>query len=300
MQSVSDSVDESELSNALERGEIVAYFQPQIDLATGEVVAVETLSRWIHPLRGIIGPSQFIPLAERTGQIHQIGALMMEEGFGCAAEWQARGHPLEVSINVSAAQLSTSRFFDRVMSSLDRLTVAPERLTLEITESQPIHEMGVVREQLDVLRERGICISIDDFGCGHSSIERVLGLGATELKVDRTLIHAGTDSARSALAAVISLVHGQHIRVVAEGVETADHLEFSRQLGCDRAQGFLFASATPGIDLERRIRANRAADWVTNPGNHRVLSSSSPNSLSPRAVFASGSGSPAESPPTSS
>ena len=253
---------EFELAGALARGEIVAYFQPQIDITTGQVVAVETLSRWRHPDRGMVGPGEFIPLAERTGLIHPIGALMIEEGCRCAAEWQDRGRPLEVSINVSPAQLSTSQFFERVLSALDRMSVPDGCLTLEITESQAIHEIGPVREHLDQLRERGVRLSIDDFGTGHSSIERLLQLGATELKIDRTLIQADTDATRTLIAAVVALVHSRDIRVVAEGIETVDHLALIRELRCDRAQGFLFAPPTSSAHLEQLVSANRASEWT--------------------------------------
>jgi EAL domain-containing protein (putative c-di-GMP-specific phosphodiesterase class I) len=255
----------TDLADALARGEIVAYFQPQIDVATGQIVAVETLSRWRHPHRGIIGPGEFIPLAERTGLIHLIGELMIEEGCRCAAEWQRRGHPLEISINVSAAQLSTPQFFERVVSTLDRMSVPAGCLTLEITESQAIRRIGPVREHLDQLRQRGIGISIDDFGTGHSSIERLLRLGATELKFDRTLIQSGTHSTRALIAAIVSLVHERNIRVVAEGIETAEHLALARELRFDRGQGFLFAHPTSGELLEELVSANRASEWA--PGS---------------------------------
>ncbi len=255
----------TDLADALARGEIVAYFQPQIDVATGQIVAVETLSRWRHPHRGIIGPGEFIPLAERTGLIHLIGELMIEEGCRCAAEWQRRGHPLEISINVSAAQLSTPQFFERVVSTLDRMSVPAGCLTLEITESQAIRRIGPVREHLDQLRQRGIGISIDDFGTGHSSIERLLRLGATELKFDRTLIQSGTHSTRALIAAIVSLVHERNIRVVAEGIETVEHLALARELRFDRGQGFLFAHPTSGELLEELVSANRASEWA--PGS---------------------------------
>lgn len=255
---------ESELESALDRGEIVAYFQPQVDTFGGGVVAVETLSRWIHPRRGLISPKDFIPLAERTGLIHRIGQLMIEEGCRCAAEWQERGHPLDVSVNVSALQLSTTEFFEAVLSTLDRLSVPASCLTLEITESQAIAEMGVVRAQFDRMRSMGIGISIDDFGTGHSSIERALSLAATELKIDQSLIQTDSDSTRALVAAVVLLVQARGIRVIAEGVETASHLAFARELGCERVQGFLLASPTPSAQLDF---TNRRAGWVplTNP-----------------------------------
>ncbi|MFM9918922.1 EAL domain-containing protein [Lacisediminihabitans sp. H27-G8] len=255
---------ESELSEAIARGEIVAHFQPQVDLRTGDIVAVETLSRWEHPHRGVIGPGEFIPLAERTGLIHRMGAHMIEQGCRVAAGWIGRGRPVEVSINVSATQLSTPLFFADVISSLERTCLLPGLLTLEITESQAITDIRPVRDHLGQLRDRGVGISIDDFGTGYSSIERLLRLGATELKLDRTLIQARSDSTLALVAAVVSLVHERGIRVVAEGVETADHLEQTRRLGCDRAQGFLFAPPTTSTRLEQVFSANRPADWIAS------------------------------------
>lgn len=245
----------ADLPGALSRGEIVAFYQPQIEVATGRVVALEGLSRWSHPRWGMIGPCEFIPIAEEIGLIHEVGAFMLEEGCRYAAEWQHRGRPIEIAVNVSGYQFSRLRFFEDVVALLDRFSLDPCSLTLEITESRVIDDLATVTELLGGLRELGIGISIDDFGVGHSSIDRLLMLRATELKIDRTLVQDRESHTRSLVGAVVSLVRERGLRVVAEGVETAADLEFVREIHCERAQGFLFGRPEPRAQLEGLILA---------------------------------------------
>jgi EAL domain-containing protein (putative c-di-GMP-specific phosphodiesterase class I) len=239
----------SDLAGAVDRGEILAYFQPQIDVASGDVVAVEALSRWTHSEYGLIAPSVFIPLAEAHDLISEIGDFMLDEACRCAHDWCERGMDLEVAVNVSAAQLTTPAFLDRVHSNLSQRGLEPDRLTIEITESLPLMDVPEVTARLTELRDLGLGVSLDDFGTGFSTVGQLMNLPATELKIDQSLIQDAQSSGRLMLA-VVEMAHDQGLRVVAEGVETEEHLAAVRELDCDRAQGYLFGRPVPLDEIE--------------------------------------------------
>ena len=232
---------ESDLHGAVARGEIVPYFQPQVDLETRKTVAVEVLCRWFHPVHGLVSPAEFIPVAEANGAILEIGKFMLDESCRAAAQWHQDGMPLEVSVNVSPIQLAAPDFFDILLDNLSRLELPAQTLTIEITESLPISDLPIVVERLASLRNLGLGVSIDDFGTGYSSLAQLQSLPATELKIDQTLVQDDSDATQELLTAVVGVVRGRGIRIVAEGVETATQLERVKKLGCHRAQGFLFS-----------------------------------------------------------
>ena len=241
----------ADLSGAVDRGEIVAYYQPQIDLRTQAIVAVESLSRWLHPELGMQSPLVFIPIAEEFGQIDEIGEFMIGEACRCARDLAARGVRIEISVNVSALQLARTAFFEFLAAQIEECALARDSLTLEITESRFIANRPQVAERLSQLRDEGVGISIDDFGVGHSSVEQVLALPATELKIDRTVVqdaHSG-----DLLATIVLLAKDRGLRTVAEGVETQEQLERVRDLGCDRAQGYLIGKPMPLSELEELV-----------------------------------------------
>jgi EAL domain-containing protein (putative c-di-GMP-specific phosphodiesterase class I) len=248
-----------ELSGAIDRHEIGAYFQPQIDVKTGLIVAVELLSRWTHPSRGLIGPDEFIPLAEESGLIDDIGAVMIDLGCECAAEWQSRGWNIQVAVNVSAAELPASRFLVRIFENVDRLHLDPSGLTVEITESRAINDAREAVARLTVLRGIGVGVSIDDFGTGYSSIDQLLALPSTEVKLDRSLVQSDDEESLRTMELIVALAHVRKVCVVAEGVETAEHLERVRFLGCDRAQGFYLARPGPRAEIEAMLELQDAA-----------------------------------------
>lgn len=231
---------DSDLVGAVDRDEISAWYQPQVDLASGRIVALEALSRWRHPLRGLVAPSSFIPLAEGSGLIHEIGDFMLGEACRCAADWLR--YDIEVAVNVSAAQLGTNTFFNRLLSKLEEFSLSPNSITVEITESLAIADRDTAAARLGDLRRHGIDISIDDFGAGQSSIAQVLALPATEVKLDRTLVHGDLADSVETMTATIALAHERGMRVVAEGIETEEHFELVRGLGCDRGQGYLIGT----------------------------------------------------------
>lgn len=239
----------SDLAGAVDRGELLAFYQPQIDVLTHRIVAVEALARWDHPEFGIIAPTVFIPLAEANELIADIGFFMIDEGCRCAALWNGLGYEVDVAVNVSAAQLTTPDFLDHLGANLERLSLAPERLIIEITESLPVIDVPEVGARLRELRALGLGVSVDDFGTGYSSLAQLMGLPASELKIDQSLIHDADASGRLMLA-VVEMAHDQGIRVVAEGVETREHFDLVRALHCDRAQGYLLGRPGPEAGVE--------------------------------------------------
>ena len=248
---------EADLSGAVARRDIVAYFQPQISLATGRVVAMEGLGRWRHPELGIILPSVFIPLAEKAKLIHDLGRHMLRQCLSYGRAWQHEGAGLEVAVNVSPSQLAGRQFFDELHEEIDDAGLDPHAVILEVTESQGIDDLAEVASRLDGLREQGFAISIDDYGTGFSSAERVAELHATELKIDRSII-GGTD--REAVADAITFAHERGMRVVGEGVETEEQLWMLAELGCDRAQGFAIAAPASRTDFEHWMASEEAPE----------------------------------------
>ncbi|WP_025159042.1 EAL domain-containing protein [Leifsonia aquatica] len=235
-----------DLDAAVGAEQIVPFFQPQISVASGRVVAAELLGRWWHPELGFVPPAVFIPLAERTRAIHSLGRQMLRAGCRAAMSWQRRGQSLDVAVNVAPSQLATEEFYSGVQEELGDTGLDPQRLTLEVTEETVIADPETVALRLDRLRAIGVVVSIDDFGAGHSSARRVVDLRASELKLDRRLV--APDDGDVSLAAVIDFARERGMRTVGEGVETRGQLDRLRSLGCDRAQGYLIAEP---VDEER-------------------------------------------------
>ncbi|MCU1437538.1 MAG: hypothetical protein JWP66_625 [Naasia sp.] len=248
-----DTTLRSELRRAVIGGQITAAYQPQIDLASGRIVAAEVLSRWYHPRLGAISPGTFIPMAEEDDLIIELGDSMLGEGSSCAIDWFERGTPIEVSVNVSAFQLAAARFFERLVERSDYLQLPHGLLTVEITESQVISDMPFVVRRLERLRELGFNIAIDDFGAGHSSVSRVVELPVTEVKLDLSLTQNSSPASSALIAAVVKIAAARDLRVVAEGVETRRQLDRVRSIGCDRAQGYLIAKPLSRDDFEARL-----------------------------------------------
>lgn len=247
----------SDLRGAVERNEIVAWFQPQIDVETGRIVAVEALARWDHPTRGLVSPAMFIPTAEDTGAIHEIGAFMLHEGCRQAARWRDEGLELDVSVNVSAVQLSRPGVFEQLHDLLQTFALPKGRLTIEITESQLIADLSEVAARLARLQSYGLGVSLDDFGTGHSSLVQLQDLPITELKIDRSLIQQLTVGG-ALIGVAVALLQERGVRVVAEGVETEEQFDRVRDLRCDRAQGYLFGRPMPVDRVDDALRRSLA------------------------------------------
>ena len=229
----------TELAGAIDRGELILLFQPQIDIATGSVVGVEALCRWIHPDFGLLLPYAFIPIAESSGLIASIGEFVIEESCAALQDWDIEGITLELALNVSPLQLTLPRFAQHLFDTIDSFSIEPSRLTVEITENEPISDIHAAIAVLHTLNDAGITVSVDDYGVGHSSLSRLDDLPARELKLDNSLVRDETAENFQHLVDVIAFAHERSVRVVAEGIETKEQLERARALGCDRGQGFL-------------------------------------------------------------
>jgi diguanylate cyclase (GGDEF)-like protein len=246
----------SSLHRALERGEFRVLYQPTVSLETGQLVGVEALLRWLHPERGLLGPGEFIGLAEETGLIVPIGASVLAQACREAERWREAGPdgtPLTISVNLSARQFAHPDLVSVVAEILSGTGTDPATLRLEITESVLMDDAATTNEALVALRELGVRLSIDDFGTGYSSLTYLKRFPVDELKVDRSFVDGlGDDPEDSAIvAAVVNLAHTLDLRVVAEGVETEAQSLHLRKLGCDAAQGFYFGHAVPPDEVGR-------------------------------------------------
>ena len=248
----------TDLPGASARGEIVAFYQPQIDIASGAVVGAEALSRWFHPRLGLVCPTVFIPLAEARGSIVEIGDHMLNIACEFGVSSARGGAAIDISVNVSAIQLRDGNFAAKALRTATHHGLDARQLTIEITESQAVQNIAAVGDSFDLLRLAGVTVSIDDFGRGQSSVDQLLALQANELKIDQSLVQNCAADSRTLLAAVISFAHDKGLRVVAEGVETPAQLAAMTALGCDRAQGYLMGRAMPARTFDEFITASRS------------------------------------------
>ncbi|VDR26048.1 Bacteriophytochrome cph2 [Raoultella terrigena] len=235
---------EDDLLQALDNGEFRVYYQPIADTMSGEIYGYEALVRWFHPVRGMVPPTIFIPVAEKIGMINPLGEWVLKTACEEAASWSS---PLKVSVNVSPVQLINCSLTDTVISVLKHTGLDPHRLDLEITESDVFNENTRSLEILSQLRELGIQISIDDFGTGYSSLSRLSYFPFDKIKIDRSFvinIPAQKDDL-DIVRLIISMGKSLHMRIVAEGVETDEQLKSLQQLGCDLVQGYLIGKPGP-------------------------------------------------------
>jgi diguanylate cyclase (GGDEF)-like protein/PAS domain S-box-containing protein len=240
---------EAELRRALERGELAVWYQPEVDLVTGSMVAVEALLRWHHPDGGVRTAAEFIDIAEDTGMIADIGRWVMEQACADAARWarERPGRRLTVRFNLAAIQLGSEGLLADLDTVLEACALAPDRLCVEITETALLRETGTVHRNLDGIRARGIRIAADDFGTGYASLAYLRQYPVDVLKIDQSFITNVTDNDvdHRLVAGVIALAGHLGISVTAEGVESIDQADVLRRLGCPSAQGFLFSRAVP-------------------------------------------------------
>jgi diguanylate cyclase (GGDEF)-like protein/PAS domain S-box-containing protein len=251
---------ESGLRHALGNGELVLYYQPKFEIASGRLVGAEALVRWMHPERGIVPPGEFIPLAETTGLIVQVGEWVLEEACAQASIWQRSGiAPFRVAVNVSAREFTPS-LPERVATTLRRYQLDPSWLELEITESTLMHDVDRVTAIMDQITALGVSLSLDDFGTGFSSLSYLKRFPIHTLKIDRSFtMGIPADGSDCAIAGtIISMARQLCLRVIAEGVETLDQLAFLRGAGCDEVQGYLYAAPLPAYAFEKALRENWA------------------------------------------
>lgn len=242
---------ERELRDALDRDELMVHFQPRICSRTHKVLCVEALARWDHPTRGMIPPDFFIPLAEQTGCMAQLGDAMLRQACTHASQWQADGMVLPVAVNVSPAQFESDRLLPDVITVLEAVQLDQNLLELEITETLAMRDFAATKRRIDDLRRVGLRIAIDDFGTGYSNLSQLSRLNVDVIKIDRSLV-AGigrNQKASALLKATIDMAHALDLAVVAEGVEEFGQLNTMTAMGCDQMQGFYIAKPMSSGDL---------------------------------------------------
>ncbi len=239
---------ENNLHKALDRREFLLHYQPQVDLKTGKILAVEALVRWNHPTLGLVPPNNFIPLAEETGLICAIGEWVLHTACAQNKAWQQMGMPpLRMAVNLSARQFQQQNLVSMVEKILQETGLEPQYLELEITESIAIKDTKLTIDVLNKLRNMGISVSMDDFGTGYSSLSSLIGFPFHVLKIDRSFIcDALSNSSKAEIVkAIVTLGHTLNLQVVAEGVEDAEQVEFLRSIECDSMQGYFFSRPLP-------------------------------------------------------
>ncbi len=256
---------ERDMRNALENNEFRVYYQPQINAATGDIIGVEALIRWHHPEKGIIYPSDFLPLAEETKLIFEISEWVLKTACYEVKQWiEAGHHDIRLAVNFSPSQVEHPRFVNLLLSQLEAYNFPPENLEIELTENVIMNDLEHMIQKLSKLSDSGIRIAIDDFGTGYSSLNYLHKLPINTLKVDQSFVHDIQNSENEAciVDAIIAMAHGLKLNIVAEGVETTRQLNYLKSLGCHELQGFFFGKARPADETIQLI--NRGIQSVAS------------------------------------
>jgi diguanylate cyclase (GGDEF)-like protein len=239
------------LRGALERNEFHLVYQPQIDMSSGRILSVEALIRWVHPVRGLVSPAEFIPRAEKNGLIVPIGEWVLRTACADAARWNRAGHTVTVAVNLSPAQFAFPGLRQSVLDTLERTGLPPRRLELEVTEGALMDNSATTRATLQALLDHGVRIALDDFGTGYSSLAYLTRMPIGHLKIDRcfvaSLLNAGEGEA--IVRAVIAMAGSLGMHVTAEGVETLEQAMVLKSMACDYLQGFYFSRPVPGSEI---------------------------------------------------
>ena len=246
-----------ELPRALSKDELVVYYQPKIDLTLGTVVGVEALVRWQHPDLGMIAPDEFIELTEVSGLVTELTRQVLTRSLEQLNQWDDAGVHLDVAVNLSVRDFHDEGLVPFIVAGLRANDIAPERLMLEITESQVVDDIELATEVLLELSSLGIRTSIDDFGTGYSSLTHLRQLPVAEIKIDRSFVGQMATNQNDAVIvrSIVELGHNLDLEVVAEGVEDEWTLDNLRTLGCDRAQGYFFQRPVPGAEIPEFVHA---------------------------------------------
>ncbi|MDC8756893.1 EAL domain-containing protein [Janthinobacterium fluminis] len=251
---------EQALREGLEKNQFRMHFQPRVDLMSGRVVSAEALMRWQHPERGMVSPLEFIPAAEESGLIVPLGDWAIEAVCAQQAAWQAaKVRIVPVAINLSAVQFKRGKVQESIRAAMQRHGLQPRHIEFELTESVVMGDPEQAIGHLQALKSLGVQLSLDDFGTGYSSLAYLKRFPFDFVKIDRAFITDITNKAEDAaiVTAVIAMAHSLGLRVVAEGVETAEQLEFLRRQRCDELQGYYFSRPVAGADFEAMLRANK-------------------------------------------
>jgi len=252
---------ESQLHKALEREEMLLYYQPKIELKTNRIVAVEALIRWEHPELGLVSPGKFIPIAEESDLICDLGSWTLQEACQQNKKWQdAKLSPITVAVNLSARQFRESNLVALVEKVLEQTNLEGQWLDLEVTESLLLDNMEESIATLNHLREMNVGIDLDDFGTGYSSFSYLRTLPLSSLKIDRSFVKAGTawDKNAAIVEAIIALAHKLDLVAIAEGIETIEQLNFIKTCGCDIGQGYYWSRPLPREEITEKLRQQNA------------------------------------------
>jgi diguanylate cyclase (GGDEF)-like protein len=256
----------SELRQAVEHGQLRLYYQPKVTLASSKVVAAEALIRWVHPVRGLIPPGLFIPFAEHTGYIKSLTLWVLREAVRQCGAWRREGRELQISVNISARDLTNRDLPERIAALLDEHEVPAQMLCLEITESGFMEDPQHAEKVLERLAQQGVQLSIDDYGTGYSSLSYIMRLPVKELKIDQAFVSHMSENPNLAtiVHSTIELGHSLGLKVVAEGVEDLRGFALLRELGCDSAQGYYLSPPLAPAEftawLEGALPERRAGD----------------------------------------
>jgi EAL domain-containing protein (putative c-di-GMP-specific phosphodiesterase class I) len=263
MRAVERQSIEGGLRRALERRELVLYYQPKIDLITGGITGAEALIRWLHPTRGLVAPAVFVPIAEDSGLIVPIGAWVLREACAQARAWINEGFSeITMAVNVSAIEFRDPKFLKRLFAIVEETRIDPKSLELELTESVLMKHAGSAAIILRTLMEKGIRVAVDDFGTGYSSLSYLNKFPIDAVKIDQSFIRqiSTTGDDTTIVKAVIGMARALKLRVVAEGVETSEELAFLRAYRCDEAQGYYFSRPVPPEQFLQLLQ-----NGITNP-----------------------------------
>ena len=256
---------ENDLRVAIRDNHFILYFQPIVDIQRNRLTGAEALIRWRHPSRGLIAPDNFIPIAEETGLINEIGLWVLENACRQLLEWQRAGHDYSLSINVSGRQIPDGMPPAAIAEALQRYGIAPEKLALEITEGILLTNIDQALSWLEAVHRMGLRVYLDDFGTGYSSLSYLKRFPLETLKVDKSFVqdmqYDGNE--RSLVQAIIAMARSLGLNVVAEGVETEGHLQILREMGCHYAQGYYLSRPLPAEDFA--IAAERIATLLAAP-----------------------------------
>jgi EAL domain-containing protein (putative c-di-GMP-specific phosphodiesterase class I) len=249
---------ERELRQAIERDELVLFYQPKIDFKTGALTGAEALVRWEHPEEGVIAPNVFIPLAEESGLINKLSDWVLEEGARQLKRWIDRGHDLTLALNLSVKDLMAEDLHSQLKSLMQRNQLPKDVLEIEITESTLMSHPELMSTELVKIKDLGISVAIDDFGSGYSSLNYLKRLPVDVLKIDRAFIQdIETDPSDSAIVAgIIALAETLNMETVAEGVENEGQRSILKKLGCNSFQGYLVAKPQPAEQFEQEFLIN--------------------------------------------
>jgi diguanylate cyclase (GGDEF)-like protein len=256
-----------ELRHAVEHDELRLFFQPKIELNSGRVAGAEVLLRWQHPTRGLLGPADFIPFAEKTGFIRRLTRWILDRAIAQGARWHQAGKALGLAVNISADDIGDVRLDSRVATLLTRHQLPPALLTLEVTESGFIEDPTRALRMLDAIAALGVSLSIDDFGTGYSSLSHLARMPVHEVKIDRSFVQGLASDVEFApvVRSAIDMGHGLGLKVVAEGIETEEAAACLRDFGCDIVQGYLYAKPMPLAEFENWLEGKERVPVIAVP-----------------------------------